>query len=256
MKAVRHPSAPSTRAKLCCLKDVLQRGRTGTCQNLRRWVSPSCAACALVSATCRLQQNGEQEVRAVQNELSDHDAQAAALQLDIREKGDQIEGLKTEKELQSGGEVRELTALVDDISKRWGRSIPRGGAQSSAAVRQRTVTGCSSAVVAEAWLLQPRFACLRALWETGCLPGFVLASAVPRLCLCPCPVLPPTSLPLPCSVVKNTSSWNNKKELLEAEQANCEQLAVALAEVDEEGMRAKMQQASQERDEAQSALNT
>lgn len=56
----------------------------------------------------------------MQNELSDLDAQAAALELDIREKGDQIEGLRTEKELQSGGEVRELTAEVDEISKRWG----------------------------------------------------------------------------------------------------------------------------------------
>ena len=56
-----------------------------------------------------------------------------------------------------------------------------------------------------------------------------------------------------CSVVKDTSSWSNKKELLEAEQANCAQLAAALAEVDEEGMRAKMQRASQERDEAQAA---
>lgn len=55
----------------------------------------------------------------MQNELSDLDAQAAALDLDIREKGDQIEGLRTEKELQSGGEVRELTAEVDEISKRW-----------------------------------------------------------------------------------------------------------------------------------------
>jgi hypothetical protein len=56
-----------------------------------------------------------------------------------------------------------------------------------------------------------------------------------------------------CRVVKDTSSWSNKKELLEAEQASCAQLAAALAEVDEEGMRAKMQRASQERDEAQAA---
>ena len=60
-------------------------------------------------------------------------------------------------------------------------------------------------------------------------------------------------LHLSCRVVKDTSSWSNKKELLEAEQASCTQLAAALAEVDEEGMRAKMQQASQERDEAQAA---
>lgn len=56
-------------------------------------------------------------------------------------------------------------------------------------------------------------------------------------------------------MVKDTSTWNNKKELLEGEHASCEQLAAALTEVDEAGMRAKMQQASQERDEAQAALN-
>lgn len=58
-----------------------------------------------------------------------------------------------------------------------------------------------------------------------------------------------------CSLVKDTSSWNNKKEELAAEQANCEQLAASLAEVDEEGMRAKVKQASEERDAAQAALN-
>ena len=58
---------------------------------------------------------------------------------------------------------------------------------------------------------------------------------------------------LPRRLVKDTSSWNNKKESLEAEQAACDQLAAALAEVDEEGMRAKVQRASQERDEAQAA---
>ncbi len=56
-------------------------------------------------------------------------------------------------------------------------------------------------------------------------------------------------------LVKETSSWNNKKEELAAEQASCEQLTASLAEVDEEGMRAKMKQASEERDAAQAALN-
>lgn len=56
-------------------------------------------------------------------------------------------------------------------------------------------------------------------------------------------------------LVKETSSWNNKKEELAAEQASCEQVTASLAEVDEEGMRAKMKQASEERDAAQAALN-
>jgi hypothetical protein len=58
-------------------------------------------------------------VRAAQSSLSDLDAQAAALELDIREKEEAVEGLRTEKELQSGGEVAELQAEVDDIAKRW-----------------------------------------------------------------------------------------------------------------------------------------
>jgi hypothetical protein len=54
-------------------------------------------------------------------------------------------------------------------------------------------------------------------------------------------------------VVRDTSSWTNKKESLEAEQASCSQLAAALEEVDEAGMRVRMQRASEERDEAQAA---
>ena len=62
---------------------------------------------------CRLQQTGEADVRGVQDALSDLDAQWAALELDLREKADQIQGLQTEKELQAGGEVRELQAEVE-----------------------------------------------------------------------------------------------------------------------------------------------
>ena len=43
--------------------------------------------------------------------------------------------------------------------------------------------------------------------------------------------------------------------LLPPVQATCEQLAGALAEVDEAGMRAKVQRASQERDEAHAECN-
>ena len=75
--------------------------------------------CSALPRPCRLQQTGEADVRAVQDALSELDAAWAALELDLREKADQIQGLQTEKELQSGGEVRELQAEVDDISKRW-----------------------------------------------------------------------------------------------------------------------------------------
>ncbi|PRW61562.1 structural maintenance of chromosomes 2-1 isoform A [Chlorella sorokiniana] len=133
-----------------------------------------CVAYRYVEAQ-KLQDNGEAEVRGVQDEMHNLDAQAAHLDLEIREKEDDIKGLQTEKELQSGGEVKELQAKVDELSK---------------------------------------------------------------------------------DLVKDTSSWNNKKEELAAEQANCEQLATSLAEVDEEGMRAKVKQASEERDAAQAALNS
>lgn len=58
-----------------------------------------------------------------------------------------------------------------------------------------------------------------------------------------------------CRLVQKTSAWSNKKEELAAEQGNCEQLVASLAEVDEEGMRAKVKQASEERDAASAALN-
>jgi hypothetical protein len=58
---------------------------------------------------------------------------------------------------------------------------------------------------------------------------------------------------LPCRVVKDTSAWNNKKELLEGESEAAAQLEAQLAELDEAGMRARVQSASQERDEAQAA---
>ena len=66
----------------------------------------------------RLQHNGEAEVRSVQDAMSDIDAAAAALDLEEREATDAIAGLQTEKELQSGGEVKELQAEVDEIAKK------------------------------------------------------------------------------------------------------------------------------------------
>lgn len=117
---------------------------------------PSCLPC---SARRRLQDSGEAEVRGVQDEMHNLDAQAAQLDLEIREKEDDIKGLQvclwqrcvagcggvglprvarealracrrvhtpaaraacplqTEKELQSGGEVKELQAKVDELSK-------------------------------------------------------------------------------------------------------------------------------------------
>ena len=63
-------------------------------------------------------------------------------------------------------------------------------------------------------------------------------------------------LPPPCPrprLVKDSSAWDNKKETLEAEQAGCTQLAASLAELDEEGLQARVAHAREERDAAQAA---
>ena len=52
---------------------------------------PSCLPC---SACRRLQDSGEAEVRGVQDEMHNLDAQAAQLDLEIREKEDDIKGLQ------------------------------------------------------------------------------------------------------------------------------------------------------------------
>jgi structural maintenance of chromosome 2 len=65
-----------------------------------------------------LQKDGEGDISGMQEQVSDIEAQLAALELSVREKDDEIQGLQTEKELQSGGELKELMQLVDDVSKR------------------------------------------------------------------------------------------------------------------------------------------
>lgn len=52
------------------------------------------AALRPTSHSSRLQQHGEAEVRAAQDALSDLDAQGAALELEIREKEDEVAGLQ------------------------------------------------------------------------------------------------------------------------------------------------------------------
>lgn len=137
---------------------------TTSLDRLRRF----CVAFRYVEAE-DLQRSGAEKVREVEATISDLAAQEAALELEIREKEDEVQGLQTEKELQSGGEVKELAALVDDISKR---------------------------------------------------------------------------------LVKDTSSWENKRELLDVEAGNARQLAAGLAELDEEGLQGRIAAATAARDEA------
>lgn len=50
--------------------------------------------------------------------MKELEAKGAALQQALKDRDDDIAGLQTEKDLQSSGEVRELTAAVDALSKR------------------------------------------------------------------------------------------------------------------------------------------
>lgn len=136
--------------------------------------------------------------------------------------------LQTEKELQSGGEVKELMQQVDELSKR----CDKGRVQGAASITILELQQCLSLVLScDACHLVP-------IDHT-----VVLAPSIKA----------PPFRPLPCRLVKDTSNWNNKKELAEAEQASCDQLQASLAELDEAEMAARVERATRERDEAQEA---
>lgn len=65
-----------------------------------------------------LQEDGEMEIQQAEEALSNYDTEILAVDIHIREKDDEIQGLQTEKELQSNGEIKELAQEVDDLSKR------------------------------------------------------------------------------------------------------------------------------------------
>jgi len=120
-----------------------------------------------------LQTDGEAEIRSAEESIMALDAEVAAIEAQLREKDDEIQGLQTEKELQSSGEVKELVQAADELSKK---------------------------------------------------------------------------------LVKETSQWNNMVEGVAAEQANCDQMAANLEELNEENLAAIMQKATQERDAANAEL--
>lgn len=65
-----------------------------------------------------LQQDGESSIRAMEQSIVDLDSQIGGIDAQVREQEDEIQGLQTEKELQSNGEVKELIQEVDELSKR------------------------------------------------------------------------------------------------------------------------------------------
>lgn len=66
----------------------------------------------------RLQSDGQAEVQGMAERLQAAERQVADLELQLRERADELAGLQAEKELASGGEVKELTAQADALSKR------------------------------------------------------------------------------------------------------------------------------------------
>lgn len=67
---------------------------------------------------CRLQQQGDEEIKAVQVRIEELDQETSSVEEEIRDKDGDIRSLQTELELQSGGEVKELTQTVDSIAKK------------------------------------------------------------------------------------------------------------------------------------------
>jgi hypothetical protein len=66
-----------------------------------------------------MQQQGDAEVAQVQTRISELVGQAGEVEGEVRDKEEGIKSLQTELELQSGGEVRELTDSVDQLSKKY-----------------------------------------------------------------------------------------------------------------------------------------
>jgi hypothetical protein len=72
-----------------------------------------------------MQQQGDAEVAQVQTRISELVGQAAEVEGEVRDKEEEIKSLQTELELQSGGEVRELTDSVDQLSKKYAALSPQ-----------------------------------------------------------------------------------------------------------------------------------
>lgn len=62
---------------------------------------------------------GESEIHSLMEKVEQSRARAEELAGEIQGLEADVRGLQTEKELQSGGEVKELSEEVDKLSKRW-----------------------------------------------------------------------------------------------------------------------------------------
>lgn len=89
------------------------QGASARLDRLRRF----CVAYRYVEAQ-RLLQDGTEEIERTREALTELESAAKDLELALREREDEIQGLETEKDLQSSGEIKELTAELDEVSKR------------------------------------------------------------------------------------------------------------------------------------------
>ena len=67
----------------------------------------------------RSQEAGEAEIVSLTRSAEEGKARAEELNQEIQEADADIRGLQTEKDLQSGGQVKELAESADALSKRW-----------------------------------------------------------------------------------------------------------------------------------------
>ena len=72
----------------------------------------------LFDLCCSHQDEGQADINATEQSIIDLDADIGVVESQVREREDEIQGLQTEKELQSSGEVKELIQEVDEMSKR------------------------------------------------------------------------------------------------------------------------------------------
>lgn len=70
----------------------------------------------VVLSLCRAIEAGEAELADMAAGIEELEQQHTGLEADLADKASDIEGLRTEKEIQAGGEVKELQAEVDELA--------------------------------------------------------------------------------------------------------------------------------------------
>lgn len=82
------------------------------------WSILACDFRHLNSFCCRSQEAGNSEIQGLRDKIESVRLRASELAAELQDKDSDIKSLQTEKELQSGGEVKELSQKTDELSKR------------------------------------------------------------------------------------------------------------------------------------------